>query len=117
MLAAIAYPSYRQYAVRSNRTEAKVALMQTSQALEKCYTRYMAYNHDECDAAGQFKDGGSYDTPDGNYRVTGAIAAQGYLLNAAPLGGQQDDAQCGSLRLDETGTRAQTGTASVQTCW
>ena len=44
ILAAIAYPSYRAQVRRSNRTEARVALEQTAGALEKCYTRYMAYN-------------------------------------------------------------------------
>lgn len=118
MLAAIAYPSYRQYAMRSNRTEAKVALMQISQALEKCFTRYMAYDADDCEVGDHFANGGSYDTPDGNYRVTAStLDAQTYTLRAAPLGGQQDDDQCGTLSLDETGTRAETGTGSVQTCW
>ena len=44
ILTSIAYPSYRAQVRRSNRTEARVALEQTAGALEKCYTRYMAYN-------------------------------------------------------------------------
>ena len=59
ILTAIAYPSYRAQVRRSNRTEARVALEQTAGALEKCYTRYMAYDDlANCPTANQF-DGGA----------------------------------------------------------
>ena len=65
ILAAIAYPSYRQQVIRSTRTEAKVALQQSAQALEKCFTRYMAYNHASCPADGTF----NRTTPTGTTRI------------------------------------------------
>ena len=34
VLAAIAIPSYRQYVIRANRADAKVAIMETAQALD-----------------------------------------------------------------------------------
>jgi type IV pilus assembly protein PilE len=42
ILAAIGYPSYRQQVMRSNRTEAKAALMQAAQGLERRFTRFGA---------------------------------------------------------------------------
>lgn len=114
ILAAIAYPSYRQYAIRSNRTEAKVALMQIAQGLEKCFTRYHAYNDAACTVVTDFT------TPDGNYAVNDDAVprtATAYTLTAAPQGGQMEDAQCGALTLDETGDRREGGTGTVSDCW
>lgn len=116
ILAAIAYPSYRDQVRRSNRTEAKVALEQTAQALEKCFTRYMAYNNPNCGAAEQL-DGGSFDTPEGNYRITGDIGETEYDITATPLGGQASDTRCGALTLDETGQRGINGSGNAQECW
>lgn len=118
ILAAIAYPSYRDQVRRSNRTEAKVALEQTAGALEKCFTRYMTYmDFTNCPVASQFQNGGGFDTPEGNYRVTAALTATTFDLTATPIGGQADDAQCGSLQLDETGSRTETGTLTAAQCW
>src|SRR6185369_10407130 len=70
ILAAIAYPSYRAQVRRSNRTEARVALEQTAGALEKCYTRYMAYNDiANCPAANQFNGAWPIRPPRGSYPV------------------------------------------------
>jgi type IV pilus assembly protein PilE len=121
VLAAIAYPSYRQQIRRSNRTEARVALEQTASALEKCYTRYMAYNDiANCPAADQFDGGGAFLTPRGFYQVTAAIPnATQYTLTATPQGQQAQDAECMNFTLNQTGTRGVSGTASTQParCW
>lgn len=118
ILAAIAYPSYRDQVRRSNRTEAKVALEQTAAALEKCFTRYMAYNDwANCPTASQLRDGGTFTTPDGHYSITGTIAATTFDLTATPQASQADDAGCASFQLDEAGNRAETGTLSAARCW
>lgn len=118
IIAAVAYPSYRQQVIRANRTDAKVALMQASQALEKCFTRYMAYNSANCAAATRFDDGAGYDTPEGNYRITGVIDATAYTLTATPLAGQVADKQCANLTLNEQGQRGTSNIATpAETCW
>jgi type IV pilus assembly protein PilE len=120
ILAAIAYPSYRQQVIRSNRTEAKVALMGNSQALEKCFTRYMAYNNfASCAAAEQFEDGGSAPTPDGNYIITATFpTSDSFRLRATPQGGQTADAQCMTLTLNERGEQnIDGGSGSARDCW
>ena len=103
ILASIAYPSYRQYAIRSNRTEAKTALLQASQALEKCYTR--TYTYAGCGLAGGA-------TQSGNYVVAIAIQDdpaggedQAYTITATPQLGQAEDTGCGTLAVDQTGRR------------
>lgn len=121
ILASIAYPSYRQYVIRSNRTEAKVALMEAAQGLEKCFTRFMTYaDFVRCPAADQFEAGAGVDTSDGNYRITGNLDAATplvFTLTATPQGGQANDADCGNFTLDQTGGKTVSGTKPAETCW
>jgi type IV pilus assembly protein PilE len=112
ILAAIAYPSYRQQVIRSNRTEAKVELNNRSQALEKCFTRYSAYNHAKCAALLSARN-----TPDGHYSVNGNATSSGFMLTATPLGSQANDASCGNFGLDEAGTKTVSGSGAVEQCW
>lgn len=121
ILAAIAYPSYREQVRRSNRTEAKFALEQTALSLEKCFTRYMSYaDIANCPAANQFEAGGGFNTPDGNYRITGVILAAAPMqfdITATPLGGQLTDAQCMNFTLNERGIRGVSTATPPETCW
>lgn len=118
ILAAIAYPNYRQYTLRSNRTEAKVELMEIAQELEKCYTRFGRYNHPDCATFGQLDDGGTRASEGGRYLISLNVANTGrdiYELQAIPQAGQAVDS-CGTLTLNETGARGFTGTTGSQ-CW
>jgi type IV pilus assembly protein PilE len=123
ILAAIAYPSYREQVRRSNRTEAKVALEQTAAALEKCYTRYMTYaDFTNCPTANTLNTAAGFTTPEGNYRITGTLNAATpltFTLIATPLAGQATDAQCMQFLLNEAGQRTVTGSAAATpaTCW
>lgn len=122
VLAAIAYPGYRAQVRRSNRTEARVALEQTAGALEKCYTRYMAYNDlANCPAANQFDDEGGYDTPQGLYRITAPILTDAqFTVTATAQNGQLDDTDCRTLTLGETSARGATnagGANNAAACW
>jgi len=113
ILAAIAYPSYREQAIRSNRSEAKVAIEQRAQALEKCFTRYMAYNNAACDGLKTAQL-----TPHGYYSVAAAVPnASQYTITATPQGGQTADTKCLNLTLDEAGLRGKSGSAPVESCW
>lgn len=118
ILAAIAYPSYRQQVLRSNRTEGKIALEQAAQALEKCFTRYTSYNNGNCVAATQFDDGGGFNTPNGHYLVTATVGSTMFTLRAAPLAGQQADTQCMTFVVNERGQRTISGgTGTAAACW
>jgi type IV pilus assembly protein PilE len=121
ILAAIAYPSYRDQVRRSNRTEAKVALEQTAAALEKCYTRYMTYaDVANCPIANTLNTAAGFTTPEGNYRVTGTLNAATpltFTISATPLGAQATDAGCMIFRINEAGQRTVTGSAPATNCW
>ena len=113
ILTAIAYPSYRAQVLRSNRTEARVGLELTAGALEKCYTRYMAYNDTaDCPTANQFSGGATISTPKGYYQVSApTLNATQFTVRADAQGGQATDTACTRLELDQTGNR------TPATCW
>jgi type IV pilus assembly protein PilE len=122
ILSAIAVPSYRSYALRSNRTDAKTALMFYAGALERCYTRYNRYTYNADPALGctvnfpQTSENGHY-----QINVTDALAiapnATAFKLVAVPQGGQAADSGCGKLTLDNRNTRGVSGTKGVPECW
>lgn len=117
ILAAVAYPSYRNQVVRATRTEAKVPLEQRALQLEKCFTRYMEYDNANCLAAQNAANGL---TSDGNYRL--GIANLGdttFTLTATPVGGQAQDVECAVFSIDQNGQRQVSGTArgNPASCW
>jgi type IV pilus assembly protein PilE len=118
IIASIAYPAYTAQIVKTRRAEAKAVLMTTSQALERCYTRYAAYNAGACQTANDL--GAGIDSENGHYQVTAALAANTYTLTAAPQGYQATkDADCANFTLDQAGARANSGSASDadRVCW
>ena len=88
ILAAIAYPSYRAQVRRSNRTEARVALEQTAGALEKCYTRYMAYD-DTANCPAPTSSTGALQYTEGPYRISADPHATQFTVTARHRAGSQ----------------------------
>jgi len=113
ILAAIAYPTYREQVRRSNRTEARVALEQTAGALEKCYTRYMAYDDAaNCPTANQFNGGATITTQRGLYQVSApTLNGTQFTVRADAQGAQATDTACARIEMDQTGRR------TPATCW
>jgi type IV pilus assembly protein PilE len=61
---------------------------------------------------------GGLPSPEGFYTLTGTFTADTYTLTAKPVAGksQEDDTQCASLTLDNTGREGATGTDPGK-CW
>jgi type IV pilus assembly protein PilE len=118
ILAAIAYPSYRQQVLRSSRSEARSVLLQAAQALEKCFTRFAAYNNPDCVAANNLGSITGIFSAEGLYQVSfDSILPNAYTLRAVPKGGQIADTECGAFTLTETGLRGVAGPGGAQKCW
>jgi type IV pilus assembly protein PilE len=115
ILAGISIPSYRQYVMRVTRTDAKRDLLQMASALERCFTRFTAYNDAGCPAVGMLpmasNEGGTYEMRVDNFTATT------FTLIAVPLGGQLGDTKCGSFTLTQAGVQGVTGTQTAQQCW
>jgi len=110
----IAIPNYRQWVIESNRAEAKAVLMQGAQALERCFTRFNAYNDGNCTFLGAVP----LLSETGKYQLTiDRVTDTEFDLSAAPQGGQTDDTECGTFELAHTGQRGvSTGTDPAE-CW
>ena len=120
IVAAVAIPSYRKYLVRTNRAEAKIALLQLQTAQEKFYMQNNAFTDNIADAspAGlgllEVTETNKYDI-----EIDLDDDAQSYVATASPHagGGQEDDDECGEFTINQRGTRGVSGTKGVQACW
>lgn len=119
ILAAIAYPSYQAQVRRGARTDGKAELTEAAQELEKCFTRYGAYNNAACNAFTVITNNNRL-SERGKYRITFqnvADPANRYLMQATLEPNQPPDPECGMLTLDESGLRGRSGTAPMNQCW
>ncbi|SRR6056297_827297 len=116
IIVGVAIPSYTQYVLKAGRSDAQNVLMQASQTLERCFTRYSAYNDGDCPLA----NGATVMSENDKYQLTVASTATTFDLTAAPQSPQDKDTECGSFTLDETGARgisASNDPDDVAECW
>jgi len=116
VLGMIAIPSYRQYVMRAQRTEAKTALLRIQTNQERFYLENRIYSDDpsELGFADDLTERGTY-----ALEIEGADAT-GYTARAtARDGGEIDmtaDAQCTTFTITAQGVRDATG-SNPASCW
>ena len=104
-----ALPSATEWVQRARRNEARLALLQTAHWLERYAAAQGRYPTSLPDSA--------WSVASQSYRVSYTVTGQRYTLLAIPLGGQASD-PCGTLSLDQAGTRGvRLASWSAQTCW
>ena len=116
ILTAIAVPQYNAYRIRSNRADAKVALVEGAQRMERYFTRSSSFI-----GADSAATGAKVPTKSGSglYSVgfDGMLTSGTFVLQAVPTGSQTAD-NCGTLKIDQTGRKwAEKGGAEVAGCW
>ncbi|MCO5054792.1 MAG: type IV pilin protein [Thermomonas sp.] len=107
VLSSIAYPSYVDHVRRTRRVAAEGCLSALAQQLERFYTTNMTYV-------------GFAGAPNCDPKITSdfynipapVVTARAYTLTAAPKGSQSGDS-CGTLTLDQAGTKS----PSTAGCW
>jgi len=116
ILAAIAIPSYRDYVVRSNRSDAIIALSELANLQEKHFSNQLAYTSTLADL--------NYSTtsPEGFYGLSiNTTTTTAYTVVAQPVGTQdQDDPTCQEFSLNSFGQRRaedKDGNDTSQECW
>ena len=137
LLAAIAIPSYSAYVVRGKRAEAKTALLQAAQYMERIYTQSGCYSFTDansCARGAPIAPGLAVTVPTTtatDYAVTFSVdptaavpPGQAFTLAATPI---FPDADCGVLTLDNAGTKGALGMttatatgatlAAIGQCW
>jgi type IV pilus assembly protein PilE len=111
ILAAIAYPNYRDSVIRSARTEAKATMLRVQQCLERTYTLNSVYVPANCAV-------NTGDLKADRYTLTLVVPspARSYTITATPTA-PFTDPSCGSLTITNTGVKTSTGTSPSTECW
>lgn len=124
ILAAIAFPSYRNHVIKTRRAAAEACLLEMSQYMERHRTTTMAYNGDVSASTPMSNDtrvdfGCELESDDFYTFAIAALDATTYSLTATPVAGsaQAKDTKCGTLGLDQAGTKSETGSAEPEDCW
>ena len=109
ILSAIAYPSYVEQLRKTRRADAKAALLNSAQVLERCYTEYNTYNNIACPAVDNTDNtqlASAYTTTEGGFYTLSAAAltATAFNLQATPTGVQAND-KCSYLRYSNIGQK------------
>lgn len=115
ILAAIAYPTYVSFILKSHRTDALATLAQDQITLERCYAQNFSYNQ-VCGSLPTFPQ----TSPQGYYQITLTnLGATAYTLTATALGSQVEDTTCIRFTVDQANVKTavdSSGTAQ-SICW
>lgn len=123
ILASLAVTSYQNSIRKARRADAKTVLMNAALFMERNYTEANHYNQD---AAGNPIDNSKLpvsEAPvDGNRKFydiqfLGTPTTHTFTIDAIPKNGQEKDTLCATLRIDQAGAKAVTGTGSPGECW
>ena len=120
ILASIAYPSYTQFVRRSARAEAKSALLENAQFLERNFTTANSYAKDS--AGNDIDDSKLPRGGNARYDISvnvNVATPTVFSLTAAPVaGGPSAGDACGTLTLNQQGAKGVSGgTLSAAECW
>jgi type IV pilus assembly protein PilE len=112
ILAAIAVPSYFQYVKQSQRADAKTALLQDVQFLERNFTEANSYSK-QSDGTTDVTLPTPPSSVTDHYTITSTLTASSFSITATP----SSDPDCGALGIDHLGQKTVSGTAGVAACW
>lgn len=130
ILVGLAVPAYDRYTRKSTRTAAKAELEKVRGMLESYYINNKSYTNDLTDlgygtsTAYIDKAGEEVASTSSSSVYSLTVTAPGtttcddcsYEIVAAPQNGQNDDTECGSLRLNALGQKSATGAKGIK-CW
>lgn len=124
ILTAVAVPTYQAHTARANRAEAKAALLQAAQLMERNYSTANCYNfRTPANCANQAGPAMTIAIPApaagaARYNVAlSAVNRSSFTLRATRAGTMADD-PCGDFTLTHTGAQGlENNTLSVEECW
>jgi type IV pilus assembly protein PilE len=114
ILAAIAYPNYRQYAARAKRNEARAALLQIATNQERFYMQNNTYTTD-LTALG-FATSPVFTTETGSYNVSVLPGADSNSYTAQAIYNNAD-AEAGKCSLFTINAQGAKGSGPMVDCW
>ena len=113
ILAAVAYPNYRDFAARAKRNEAKAALLQIATNQERVYLNTNSYTTDMTQLG--FPVANNFQTDSGSYVVdVGAADANNFTATATYQNADNEAGKCLTFQIDGRGQRT---SAPLGDCW
>ena len=123
ILASVAYPAYQNHVLRTYRAEAKRALLENAQYLERNFTQTGSYTT-KPDGTALTRADLPYkripETGKARYVIvlpTARHTATTYLLRAVPKNAQTRDTDCKVLSLNQAGRKFASGSSTASECW
>ena len=117
ILAAVALPSYQQYVLRTQRSAAAACLVEMGQFMERVYLTNLRYDQN-AGVATALPTTDCVNRTSARYTIAlPTVAQRTFNLTAAPKGAQAGDTGCGTLSLNQAGTRGASGGDGVANCW
>jgi type IV pilus assembly protein PilE len=114
ILSVIAYSSYQDSLVRTRRNAALGCLVESSQFMERYYTTNLTYVNAPAPTCSSGRDVTDFYT----VSFSAAPSATAYAVQAVPTARQASrDTKCGTLGINQTGTKTKTGTGTLDECW
>lgn len=113
-LTSIAYPSYTTHIAHVRRTQAEIVLIDLAARLEQYYEKNNSYQNATLSelGVGELTDGSYYQLAIENANENT------YQISATPhLGQAKSDNLCGTLSLNQDGTKKNSGTSTMADCW
>ncbi|PKG86439.1 prepilin-type cleavage/methylation domain-containing protein [Colwellia sp. 75C3] len=104
ILAAVAYPSYSDFVVRSNRAEAPRELVRLANLQEQLFVDSRAYTANVSELG--VGSATEWETPSGYYKISSAVVNSTFTLTATAQGTQAtQDAGCLNITITDTGKK------------
>jgi type IV pilus assembly protein PilE len=121
IVVAIAIPTYTMEMQQSRRTEARTAVLDLAGREEKYFSTNNSYTDDPTQLGyAALGSGAQFPQPTGNYyQIAVPVAtATTFQITATPAAGspQNNDTQCTSFSVDQTGNQTATGSLG-NACW
>ncbi len=115
ILIAVGYPSYSDFIKKSRRADGTLALMEATQAMERCKSTRFTYA--SCTLNGSLQT-----SPENYYTIalSPAPTASAYTIVATPQGIQANDDECKTISINHLGKRTSTPGAADDDengCW
>jgi type IV pilus assembly protein PilE len=113
ILAAVAYPNYRDFAARAKRNEAKAALLQIATNQERFYLNNQQYTNDMTRLG--FNVANNFVTETGSYRINVAGAsAVTFTATATYLNADAEAGKCATFTIQPNGDKS---SGPYADCW
>jgi type IV pilus assembly protein PilE len=117
ILASIAYASYTNSVVASRRKAAAACLLEYSQHMERVYTTSLSYAGVTAANLPTFQCRTDVN-PFYTISLNGTAGATTYAFQAVPKAQQATkDTKCGTLGINQAGTKSESGSSDVAECW